>query len=261
MLNDLNNDHINNPSIKIIDFGVAKYFGENANNFNLIERCGKSAYMAPEVYHDNTCYDGRKADIWSLGVILFVMLIGTHLFNKPSLNDERFYYLMKKKIGIKILLKHWRRLRLINDDVIDLLDKIFQYESDRIDMKELLNHSFLNINRYCNDDIDDDDDDRKSCDTQDTEDTQDTLSENDFDLHFENDQDDEMKNNDDQQSQNQEEDKMNIDDIPRIPARVKSKVTSISEPDDFINPRIGRDGTFEFGLLENNDDIKQKYQF
>eukprot|EP01084_Bolivina_argentea_P066589 121401_1 len=54
MLNNLDNNHINNPSIKIIDFGLSKYLPNN--KFTLKNRCGKLSYMSPEVYMDNTYY-------------------------------------------------------------------------------------------------------------------------------------------------------------------------------------------------------------
>eukprot|EP00483_Globobulimina_turgida_P005337 UN05347 len=58
----------------------------------------------------------------------------------------------------------------------------------------------------------------------------------------------------------------NNDNEPNIniEARVQSKV-SLSEPGDFMNPRIGRDGQFEFGLsLKNKNNTvkyKRKYEF
>ena len=59
--------------VKIIDFGLAKRCPNG--RFTNKQRVGKTSYMAPEVFARKK-YDPRAADIWSLGVMLFMMLIG-----------------------------------------------------------------------------------------------------------------------------------------------------------------------------------------
>ena len=41
--------------------------------------CGTPSYMSPELC-SKTEYDGKKNDIWSLGILLFVMLTGVFPF-------------------------------------------------------------------------------------------------------------------------------------------------------------------------------------
>ena len=67
--------HDGNYEIKLIDFGAARNFipGKKINKF-----IGTSYYIAPEVLKEN--YD-EKCDIWSCGVILYILLCGYPPFN------------------------------------------------------------------------------------------------------------------------------------------------------------------------------------
>ncbi|XP_065682916.1 testis-specific serine/threonine-protein kinase 5 isoform X2 [Hydra vulgaris] len=69
--------------IKITDFGFATRFPSNKNV--LLETfCGSYAYAAPEILQAEK-YDGKIADIWSLGVILFAMINGKLPYNDRNL--------------------------------------------------------------------------------------------------------------------------------------------------------------------------------
>ena len=62
--------------IKIIDFG----FGiRTPEDVPLKIFCGTSSYMAPEIIRKSE-YNGFKADIWALGVVLHVMMTGRFPF-------------------------------------------------------------------------------------------------------------------------------------------------------------------------------------
>ena len=64
-----------NSNLKLVDFGFCKYFTEH---MRILERVGTPYYMAPEVISGD--YQ-KKSDVWSLGVILYVMLSGRPPFN------------------------------------------------------------------------------------------------------------------------------------------------------------------------------------
>ncbi|KAF2722162.1 Pkinase-domain-containing protein [Polychaeton citri CBS 116435] len=75
----------NTLAVKIIDFGMAALQPQGRL---LSTPCGSPHYAAPEVVSGKP-YDGRQADVWSSGVILYVMLTGTTPFNYSQDGDIR----------------------------------------------------------------------------------------------------------------------------------------------------------------------------
>ncbi|KAG5893453.1 hypothetical protein JTB14_012170 [Gonioctena quinquepunctata] len=76
-------DH--NLNIKLADFGFSNQFTEGCW---LSTFCGSPPYAAPELFQ-GLKYDGPKADIWSLGVVLYVLVCGSLPFDGPTLNALR----------------------------------------------------------------------------------------------------------------------------------------------------------------------------
>uniref|UniRef100_A0A803MVM3 Protein kinase domain-containing protein n=1 Tax=Chenopodium quinoa TaxID=63459 RepID=A0A803MVM3_CHEQI len=74
-------------NLKITDFGLSAFFEEEENNQVLLRTtCGTPHYVAPEVVSKRgQGYDGSKADIWSCGVILFVLLAGYLPFHDENI--------------------------------------------------------------------------------------------------------------------------------------------------------------------------------
>ncbi|KVH94121.1 CBL-interacting protein kinase 2-like [Cynara cardunculus var. scolymus] len=81
-----------NDNLKVSDFGLSALAESKHQDGLLHTTCGTPAYVAPEVINRKG-YDGDKADIWSCGVILYVLLTGYLPFHDSNLME------MYRKIG------------------------------------------------------------------------------------------------------------------------------------------------------------------
>mmetsp|Transcript_16506 Transcript_16506/g.26945 ORF Transcript_16506/g.26945 Transcript_16506/m.26945 type:complete len:476 (+) Transcript_16506:276-1703(+) len=52
--------------------------------------CGKKNYMSPEIYANSDNFDGFAVDLWSAGVILYIMVTGFPPYDMPTREDDRF---------------------------------------------------------------------------------------------------------------------------------------------------------------------------
>ncbi|BAT15582.1 cBL-interacting protein kinase 14 [Oryza sativa Japonica Group] len=75
-----------NENLKVSDFGLSALSESKRQDGLLHTTCGTPAYVAPEVI-SKIGYDGAKSDIWSCGVILFVLVAGYLPFQGPNLME------------------------------------------------------------------------------------------------------------------------------------------------------------------------------
>ena len=124
--------------IKIIDWGTARYFDKN-KKMNRIS--GTPYYIAPEVIMGN--YD-EKCDIWSCGVIMYILLCGYAPFNGET--DEKIFE--KIKLGkYTFPKKEWD---YVSSEAKDLIKHLLEYNpKKRYSANDVLKHHWMikgNIN-------------------------------------------------------------------------------------------------------------------
>ncbi|XP_055801603.1 CBL-interacting serine/threonine-protein kinase 5-like [Solanum dulcamara] len=73
-----------NENLKVTDFGLSALPEQLLNDGLLYTQCGTPAYIAPEIIR-NKGYNGGKVDIWSCGVVLYVLLAGCLPFQDANL--------------------------------------------------------------------------------------------------------------------------------------------------------------------------------
>ena len=124
--------------IKVIDFGTCEILQKT----KLTEQIGTSFYIAPEILKSGY---NEKCDLWSCGVILYILLCGS----------PPFYGKNEKEIFSKVLdgnysfnQKIWSK---ISKEAKNLVEKLLELNpSKRLSAKEALNHKWFKINKNQN---------------------------------------------------------------------------------------------------------------
>jgi len=132
-------------TVKLIDFGLTRRFKGFLPPDQFIEIVGTSHYMAPEMMLDGEY--SPAVDIWSLGILLYVLLTGMMLLPK---DDERKQVLLRKPGYISRRLKNCAALekRDLLEQARDILEQMLEREpKKRIAASEALSHPF--ILSYC----------------------------------------------------------------------------------------------------------------
>eukprot|EP00794_Sanderia_malayensis_P018070 gene18070-19879_t len=141
-------------NVKIADFGMASVqcalhsaietcgpvtsrtidlFCESLFNCMLETSCGSPHYAAPEVVK-GIRYDGKKADVWSCGVILYALIVGCLPFDDDNLRQ----LLEKVKKGVFVIPG------FVSSDCRDLLNKMIKVDvEERLTMSEVRRHRFF----------------------------------------------------------------------------------------------------------------------
>uniref|UniRef100_A0AAQ4QZA8 non-specific serine/threonine protein kinase n=1 Tax=Gasterosteus aculeatus aculeatus TaxID=481459 RepID=A0AAQ4QZA8_GASAC len=121
-----------NTSIKIADFGFARHLQTNTMAATL---CGSPMYMAPEVIMSQN-YDA-KADLWSIGTIVYQCLTGKAPFHASTPQELRLFYESNRTLLPNIPKETSPNLRHL---VLGLLQR---NHKERFGFDEFFHHPFL----------------------------------------------------------------------------------------------------------------------
>ncbi|XP_029445236.1 SNF-related serine/threonine-protein kinase [Rhinatrema bivittatum] len=116
--------------VKLTDFGFSNKFQPGKK---LTTSCGSLAYSAPEILLGDE-YDAPAVDIWSLGVILFMLVCGTPPFQEAN-DSETLTMIMDCKYTVPV---H------VSKDCKDLITRMLQRDPKRrASLEEIENHPWL----------------------------------------------------------------------------------------------------------------------
>ena len=125
----------------IIDFAFSqKTKDKNGNLILLNAKDAFEIYSAPEIFELKK-FNGEKADIFSLGVILFNLVTMERGFGSSRINDKLYILIKKKDYN-----KYWMERKILNlsEDFKDLYLKMVAYNpNERPSCGQILNHPWF----------------------------------------------------------------------------------------------------------------------
>ncbi|OQS03082.1 kinase [Thraustotheca clavata] len=135
----LENIVLTNGICKLMDFGLAWHQKDGLRS----SAVGKFFYMAPEMYLGKK-YDAMKADMWSLGILLLIMLTGSPPFGQSNNTVFQVY----QRHGIQYLLKRWQVNQYFSLSAMDLLEKLLiEDPSKRLTISQVLQHPYCALKK------------------------------------------------------------------------------------------------------------------
>lgn len=126
--------------LKATDFGLSRFFTEGKS---LSEMVGSPYYIAPEVLKNTY---GKEADIWSCGVILYILLCGWPPFQGDS-TPEIFRSIMARPLDLKTDVWH-----KISDAAKDCVKRMLCRDvTKRMTAAQILKHPWMKANGVASD--------------------------------------------------------------------------------------------------------------
>ena len=124
--------------IKIIDFGLSQIIQPDKK---LRSKVGTAYYVSPEILKG--VYT-EKCDIWSAGVILYILLSGSPPFNG---NNDNVIYNKIAQMSFSFPDKRWKN---ISNEAKDLITHMIAPENERYNAKQVLEHPWFKIIKNVN---------------------------------------------------------------------------------------------------------------
>jgi len=123
--------------MKITDFGLSRMVGPTSFMNTM---CGTPQYLAPEVIGAKSLPNGygKEVDLWSLGVILFVLNAG----RMPFQEEEGGASILKQILeGLYVFDHHWDNK---SKSLTNLVDRLLTVQPDlRATASEVMEHSWM----------------------------------------------------------------------------------------------------------------------
>lgn len=133
----LENVFMHRGRCKLGDLGLATRAVREHGGPHLL--AGKKYYMAPEVAAGAASYDPKAADVWSLGILFFILLTGSPLVSFAS--DSVRAFRAFKKVGVREVVDLWGLTPLVWDSVVELLSGMLRVDpAKRLTMEQVLQH-------------------------------------------------------------------------------------------------------------------------
>ncbi|KAJ7993234.1 hypothetical protein DPEC_G00270330 [Dallia pectoralis] len=120
--------------LKIADFGLSKIIDEQVTMKTV---CGTPGYCAPEILRGNAY--GPEVDMWSVGVILYILLCGFEPFFDPR--GDQYMYSRILNCDYEFVSPWWDEVSLNAKDLVSKL--IVQDPQKRLTVKEALDHPWV----------------------------------------------------------------------------------------------------------------------
>lgn len=120
------------PNIKVSDFGLCSYIN---NDTKMSTFCGSPCYSAPECI-SHIDYDGKLADIWSLGVILYELVTSSHPWNVENV----------AQMVQQITNAQYKIPAYVTSACADLIESMLKVKcEERIDIESIMIHPWMKI--------------------------------------------------------------------------------------------------------------------
>ena len=131
-------------TLKIADFGYSTLKIGKDNNNLLDSFLGTLSYAAPEILAKKP-YFGEAADVFSSGVILFILVTGKLPFGKATVNDDDYRELATKELDC-FWMKKSNKFGNLTNEFKSLISLMLSYDlMERPNITEILNHPWLKL--------------------------------------------------------------------------------------------------------------------
>lgn len=128
--------------IKLIDFGISKQIIDG-NAISLEKHSGTIGYLSPEWLLFN--YATLKTDLWSIGILYFILLNNTHVFNSVNLRVYKSQLKKLDKINLSDTLRFSNKTAPLNkyESIYMFLYKTICYDNERYTLKKSLRNKIF----------------------------------------------------------------------------------------------------------------------